>query len=67
MKLAKINLYNRLNTLQNGILDPIQNAKSVKSILSIIDSNFPNLINWELDKKYQPHEAQSQSWIVQNF
>ncbi len=36
-----------------------ENAKSVESILEIIDSNFPNLINWEVDKGYQPYEAQS--------
>lgn len=36
-----------------------ENAKSVETILKIIDSNFPNLINWKLDEGIQPHEAQS--------
>lgn len=36
-----------------------ENAKSVESILKIIEEQFPNLINWEFDKDFQPHEAQS--------
>lgn len=36
-----------------------ENAKSVESILKIIEDQFPNLINWKFDKDFQPHEAQS--------
>jgi CDP-glucose 4,6-dehydratase len=36
-----------------------ENAKSVESILRIIEATFPNLINWQYDNNYQPHEAQS--------
>ena len=44
-----------------------ENAQSVESILKIIDAHFPNLINWELDKKHQPHEAQSLKLDISKF
>ena len=36
-----------------------QNSLSVESVLRMINKNFPDLINWKLDKGYKPHEAQS--------
>lgn len=60
IKLAKNQFQNPSKFSSEWNIGPhSENAKSVESILKIIEGQFPNLINWKFDKDFQPHEAQS--------